>query len=430
MGGKIRVESELDKGSCFSFELSFQINTVDDKDTANAFDFEAQQVFVLTPNIDKLPNIKAALMGWGVKFASDPSVDVLVEKLSLDLASGGARSVIMLDTKLPDVAIAVQRIRDETGDREPVFLYVADQGIASAVELPIPLAELESSADETLLFRALRLRLAGTFVGRAESLDGDDDRLDGRSTARNLSVLLVEDNSVNRKVITKIISRAGHRVVTVIDGDAALDVLDAQKFDIILMDVNIPGLSGPETTKHYRFAHMGEDYVPIIALTADATLETRQQCIDAGMDTVVTKPVEARTLIDVVETFALRYGAQSTPDKDSTVGKVARSPKPSAARSNASAGSGAASVSCPPLRVVTDTPINPKAIENLRELGDVEFVESVISDFLIDAEAIMQSLHQAVDTGQLNSLREHAHALAEQFGACWRNADACRSQGN
>ena len=77
----------------------------------------------------------------------------------------------------------------------------------------------------------------------------------------DLNVLVVEDNSVNRKVITKIITRAGHRVLIVKDGDAALDVLDAQNFDVVLMDVNIPGLSGPETTKHYRFAHMGEEHL-------------------------------------------------------------------------------------------------------------------------------------------------------------------------
>ena len=51
------------------------------------------------------------------------------------------------------------------------------------------------------------------------------------------------------------------------------------------MDVNMPGLSGPEATKHYRFAHIDEQHLPIVALTADATLETREECLEAGMDT-------------------------------------------------------------------------------------------------------------------------------------------------
>ncbi len=406
MGGVIHVESKLGKGSCFSFELPFRIAAVDETNTSQSLEFEPQQVFLLAPDIEKLSDIEGAMARWGIEAASGRSADAVVAKSSNDLARGAPRSVIMLDTSLPDAAAAIQRIRAATGDREPVFVHITDPASAPVSELPLPLAELRVPVDETMLFRSLRL--AGAIVGRVDDRDGDDARLDRRSSAvPDLNVLVVEDNSVNRKVITKIITRAGHRVLIVKDGDAALDVLDAQNFDVVLMDVNIPGLSGPETTKHYRFAHMDEDHLPIIALTADATLETRELCLAAGMDAVVTKPVEARVLIDVIETFALRHGVKSAAEDVPPVFETSSRSTPP----HAPAASGDATAPHPPLRVVTDAPLDLSALNSLRALGDDRFVESVIEDFLINAEAILQSLHRAIDLGQLNSLREHSHAL-------------------
>jgi two-component system sensor histidine kinase RpfC len=191
------------------------------------------------------------------------------------------------------------------------------------------------------------------------------------------------------------------------DGDSALDALDAQKFDAVLMDVNIPGLSGPETTKHYRFAHMGEDHLPIIGLTADATLETRQLCLDAGMDDVVTKPVEAVVLADVIESYVLQYGKHSDDEPVSDIVEAVVDPLPI----QEPAEPVGEQTQRPPLRVVTDSPIDQKALDSLRELGGDSFVESVINDFLTNADTIMEALRRAIELGDLSSLREHAHAL-------------------
>lgn len=412
MGGAIHVESELETGSCFSFELPFQVNAMDEPRTAASLEFEAQQIVLLAPDVRELLQIQHALTGWKIEATSAQTVDLVLLKLSHDVTRRAPRAVVILDTRLPDAATAIERIRFETGDREPVFLYFSDRTGELQANLPAPLAELDPSFDETVLLRALQL--AGAFVGGAGNRISDDDRLDSRKSAvRDVNVLLVEDNSVNRKVISKIINRAGHRVVAVKDGDSALDALDAQKFDVVLMDVNIPGLSGPETTKHYRFAHMGEDHVPIIALTADATKETRQECLDAGMDDVVTKPVEALVLVDAIETYALRYGVQSmAEDTIAATNSSMDSPLSGGSLDRPAETPAMPETSTrPPLRVVTDAPINHAALDNLRELGDDKFVESVILDFLQDADNIMRSLHTAVELGDLNGIREQSHAL-------------------
>ena len=406
MEGSIGVESELEVGSCFTVELPFRIASADEDKAGPALEFEAQQIILFASNSEKLSDIDDAMARWGIETLSAQSAETVVAKLLRDVARGAPRAVIVFDTSAPDAATSLQKIRAEAGDREPVFLHLCDPAGELGVELPQPLCELLAPIDETVLLRALRL--AGTFIGRSESQNSDARRLDNRtSTVRDLNVLLVEDNPVNRRVISKIITSAGHRAVVVNDGDTALDVLDAQKFDLVLMDVNIPGLSGPDTAKHYRFAHMGEEHLPIIALTADATLETRQQCLDAGMDDVVTKPVEALVLVEVIETYGARYKVQ-TAAEDVPGSAAAPTGAPPLI---ALAGSGSAAPPQPNLRVVTESPIDVRALDALRELGDDSFVESVIADFLLNAETIMQSLHRAIELGDLGSLRGHAHAL-------------------
>jgi two-component system sensor histidine kinase RpfC len=411
MGGKIQVESELDIGSCFSLELPFTVSVADDNsgastDETQSLAFEARQVILFGDTVTELPGIEAALARWGVEAESIMSPEAVVAKVSSDLSRGAPRAVIICDLNSPSTAVAMRRICVEAGDREPIYLHVGDPANDPGAHLPLPLSELRLPVDEAHLFRALRL--AGAFSGVNEKQDRESGSLNNRTPAvRDLKVLLVEDNPVNRRVISKIITSAGHRVFVAGDGDSALDALDAQKFDAVLMDVNIPGLSGPETTKHYRFAHMGEDHLPIIGLTADATLETRQLCLDAGMDDVVTKPVEAVVLADVIESYVLQYGKHSDDEPVSDIVEAVVDPLPI----QEPAEPVGEQTQRPPLRVVTDSPIDQKALDSLRELGGDSFVESVINDFLTNADTIMEALRRAIELGDLSSLREHAHAL-------------------
>jgi CheY-like chemotaxis protein len=110
-------------------------------------------------------------------------------------------------------------------------------------------------------------------------------------------ILLVEDNEVNREVIAEMLRRLGHLVATAVDGESALAILAAEPFDLVFMDVQLPGIDGLEATRRFR-ASGGTTQV--IALTAHSTRADADRCLAAGMSSVLVKPVDATKLAQAI----------------------------------------------------------------------------------------------------------------------------------
>jgi CheY-like chemotaxis protein len=129
----------------------------------------------------------------------------------------------------------------------------------------------------------------------------------GDSTPRQvLRVLLAEDNPVNQRVAARLLEKRGHHVALAANGREALAWLDRERFDLILMDVQMPELDGLETTAVIREREKREGgHIPIVALTAHAMQGDRERCIDAGMDNYVNKPIDAVKFLEVVESTVL-----------------------------------------------------------------------------------------------------------------------------
>jgi signal transduction histidine kinase/ligand-binding sensor domain-containing protein/CheY-like chemotaxis protein len=129
----------------------------------------------------------------------------------------------------------------------------------------------------------------------------------------SLRVLLAEDNPVNRTLATRLLERRGHRVSAATNGREALDLLERASFDVILMDVQMPGVDGLEATTEIRrreFAMGG--HVPIIAMTAHALKGDREMCLAAGMDAYVNKPLDPAQFIAAVENAGISPASQSS----------------------------------------------------------------------------------------------------------------------
>jgi two-component system sensor histidine kinase/response regulator len=122
------------------------------------------------------------------------------------------------------------------------------------------------------------------------------------AAARNLRVLLVEDNVVNQRVACSLLERQGHAVVVAENGRLALEALESADFDVVLMDVQMPVMDGLTATAAIRKREAGTGrHLPIVALTANALKGDRERCLDAGMDGYVAKPFHFDSLLREVE---------------------------------------------------------------------------------------------------------------------------------
>ena len=123
---------------------------------------------------------------------------------------------------------------------------------------------------------------------------------------RQLRILLAEDNAINQKIACHVLEKQGHHVTVAADGRQALSALDQAHFDVVLMDVQMPEMDGFETTGAIRARERGTGvHLPIIAMTAHAMQGDRERCIAAGMDSYISKPLEIKKLIELLEKFSV-----------------------------------------------------------------------------------------------------------------------------
>lgn len=132
-----------------------------------------------------------------------------------------------------------------------------------------------------------------------------------RLPRRSYCFLIADDNPTNRSIVQAILERAGHRCTLAANGDQALDCIDRQDFDAIVLDLHMPVLNGLDTLKAYRVLTREEHRRPVILFSADASVETEQECLAAGADAFLTKPIHTDRFLQTVEALA-----ESSYDRD------------------------------------------------------------------------------------------------------------------
>jgi CheY-like chemotaxis protein len=115
-----------------------------------------------------------------------------------------------------------------------------------------------------------------------------------------MKILLVEDNEMNRDMLSRRLTRNGYEVVLAVDGQQGVDMAAAQQPDLILMDMSLPGMDGWEATRRVK-ADPATKAIPVIALTAHAMAQDREQALAAGCDDFDTKPVELPRLLEKIK---------------------------------------------------------------------------------------------------------------------------------
>jgi two-component system, sensor histidine kinase RpfC len=246
------------------------------------------------------------------------------------------------------------------------------------------ISTIDDLNDRRALFNALHAAQSVVFsnsniVTRAEYYEN----IKG---AKNLSILVAEDNRVNQQVIEGISQKAGHKTRLTSTGADALDILSSEIdcFDMVILDMNMPEISGLEVVKATRFMDVN-GRLPIIMLTADATPEAREKSLRAGVNEFLTKPIEARSLLQKIASLSFSK-RQSGSEKIRTKPKL--------------------SVLMGKLSLYSDS-----TIQDLRLLGeDDNFITTLIGNFIIDGQQHVDSISSASGRDYLQ-YRESLHAL-------------------
>jgi signal transduction histidine kinase/DNA-binding response OmpR family regulator len=302
MGGALTVESEFGKGATFTFEVDLQLGTHRAEAPLIA-PSELAGVSVLIVEDDPATRAQfAELVGqWKMRPETAVDAETALRLVQQAEARGEPFGVAILDIHLPGMdgfELARTLRAQASGEFTAIVLTTAagvrgdagrcrELGLSGYLTKPIA-APVLLDVLRSVLSKSSR----GALVTRHVSHAGNTP----------LKLLLAEDNAVNRLVATRLLERAGHAVVAVEDGAQAVRSLETERFDLVLMDIEMPTLDGFEATARIREREeLTGERVPIIALTAHAVTGFREQCLARGMDGYVSKPIQPRQLFALIQ---------------------------------------------------------------------------------------------------------------------------------
>jgi two-component system sensor histidine kinase/response regulator len=305
MGGRLSVESELGVGSVFSFELLMEHCSPDAPAPSHSAELQGKRCLLVDDNSTNRRIVETLLLQWGVVVVQAESGEAALGMLDLDERRNEPFDFLLVDLHMPGLdglqfigRYNEKRPSDHTSilmlsslDRAHYSLKHDLYGVRHYLTKPVVAADLKQTIQQAL-------------AGACPVEPGPVTPTAQPSPHRRLKVLLVEDNVVNRKLVTTILIKSGHDVVTAHDGRAAIEAYSTSApIDIILMDLQMPVMGGYEATAGIRLIEAGQRRVPIIALTANAMTETHDQCLRSGMDGYVTKPINRGDLLKTIESL-------------------------------------------------------------------------------------------------------------------------------
>jgi len=408
MGGSISVDSTPGVGSRFTVRLSLPPALVPYRRLVDGRPLAGNSVLIVDDNRANRTMLRELLQAYGMTVSeagsSHEALALLEEKLRID--PQGWPDMAIIDRQMPQVdGLQLAQAIRALPSAEPLPLVLLTSRIATVDEAEQQRLGIHRHLNKPVRREELLIALCG-LLGVDARLPGakEPSRSDAAQMRLHGTVLIAEDNEINQKVASAMLAALGLKSAIAPDGKVAVDRVRVEKFDLVLMDCQMPVMDGYAATAGIRALPGDRNRIPILALTANALQGDEAKCLAAGMDGFLTKPLTFQSLATALSRWLPGAAVHSVP--------------PSASGSTATASA-----------------INMRQIATLRDIGvqaGTDLVREILQTFLEEAEPQLARLEVAIDANDATVLARCAHALksscanlgAEQLSALYRRLEA------
>ena len=410
MGGTISAKSTLGEGSTFWIDLPLlrEVRSVEVSAEAIA---NQDEITLLVGDAMAVAGVQPLVEGVGGRCEILASASAVGPRIDAVFEAGGSVRAIVVAANVDAACIAFNAAAQRFGDRPVALIHIAQEPLSVVDTARVRSIRDAWTLGPTIVPRAFTnaVHAATATASRegAEIIDLADVLKQQRTPLR---VLVAEDNTTNRAIISKLLEHAGHEVILAVDGEEALDLYEQEKPDIAVLDFNMPHRTGLEVIKAIRVMESNNEHLPAIILSASVTTEARERSKSAGADEFMGKPFDAAVLLQTLDRLARRKTRSAAP-----------------ARTQSAA------------IVTLETPLldarRMAEVENIAR--DPGFLAELLRGFKQDVESVFARLDVPVDEGRWETVHDLMHTLkgaavgigAQQLATRSDDFDACVSAG-
>jgi len=301
MGGQISVKSVVGKGTTFSFTIQTKVAELSEptyifKTTRG---IEGKRVLAVDDNAINLKLLENQLKQWNLIPLMAASA-----KEAMDILSHSPVDLVVTDMEMPEmdgVGLTKQLNAKYTGLPVILLSSIGDENKSSYAHLFKVI--LNKPVKQHHLLEAIQVSISVEKNRSRPAVNPSGTLTEDFAQKNPLSILIAEDNIISQKLITRVLNKLGYHPGLASNGKEVLNMLDSAHYDIILMDVQMPEMDGLEATSLIRKEQKHKPL--IVAMTANAMVEDKEVCLNAGMDDYISKPINLPQLVTVLEKAAL-----------------------------------------------------------------------------------------------------------------------------
>jgi len=395
MGGELALESRPGSGTTARFRSMLQPAHAppESGDWLSHAELRGLPVLVVDDNAANRRIVRTYLLHWGCQVEEIAAPEEAVPALRAAAARGQPFRVALIDLQMPgmdgeQLGRNIRRERDLAATHLILLTSVTQRSpTADLLEIGFG-GYLVKPVKASALFDCLRMVLGGSgaSTGRRPRTLVTEALLD-RSNRKPARLLIAEDSEANRKLIRRVLQRAGYECDEVANGHEALSACEKRHYDLILMDCQMPGLDGYAATRELRRREAGRQHTVVVALTASAMKGDRELCLESGMDDYTTKPIVREHLIALIERWTREHAALKE--------------------------SGPAATASPATAPAADPIAAPADLAALTALvdGDITALEDLVKSFLAETQSRLKGLRQALRDADADAVRRLAHGI-------------------